>query len=162
MPIRKNLPVHRDPYLPRMGPKEVAICRSCGAIYHRKRWSMENSPAVLKDRTLRSVTCPACPKKQDSFPGGVVMLSGEYLAPHKEQILHLVRNEEARAKRVNPLERVISIKDSLKSVEIQTTSDRFAQWIGTEIHRVFKGDVTYHRSRDDRFIRVKWHRGQER
>jgi NMD protein affecting ribosome stability and mRNA decay len=161
MPIRKNLAVHRDPYLPLMGPKEVALCRSCGAVYHRKRWSMVNSPALLQGRTLRSVTCPACQKRQDSFPGGIIMLSGEFLAPHKEQILHLVRNEEARAKRVNPLERIISIKDNLKSVEIQTTSDRFAQRIGMEIHRAYKGDVTYHWSRDDKFIRVKWSRGQE-
>jgi NMD protein affecting ribosome stability and mRNA decay len=161
MPIRKNLAAYRDPYLPLMGPNEVAICRSCGAVYHRKRWSMVNSPALLEGRTLRSVTCPACLKRQDSFPGGIIMLSGEFLMPHREEILQLVRNEEARAKRVNPLERIISIKDNLKSVEIQTTSDRFAQRIGMEIHRAYKGDVTYNWSRNDKFIRVKWCRGQE-
>lgn len=162
MPIRKNLAVHRNPYLPRMGPKEVAFCRNCGAVYHRKRWSMETSPVLLKGRTLRSLTCPACQKGQDSFPGGMIMLSGEFLAPHKEQILHLVRNEEARAKRVDPLERIISIKDNLKSVEIQTTSDRFARRIGMVIQRAYKGDITYHGSEGDKLIRVMWHRGQER
>jgi len=162
MPIRKNLAVHRDPYLPLMGPKEVAVCQDCGAVYQRKRWSMEIQSGLLKGRTVRSVTCPACQKGQDSFPGGVITLSGEFLKPHREEILHLVRNEEARAKRINPLERIISIKDNLKSVEIQTTSDRFAQRIGMEIHRAYKGDVTYNWSRDEKFIRVKWRRGQER
>ncbi|MBI3596473.1 MAG: hypothetical protein HY203_04890 [Nitrospirae bacterium] len=158
MPIRKNLAVHRDPYLPLMGPKEVAVCPTCGAVYHHKRWSMESLPALVKGRTVRSAICPACQKGHDSFPGGIITLSGEFLVPNKEQILHLVRNEEARAKRINPLDRIISIKDNLKSVEIQTTSDRFAQRIGMEIQRAYKGDVTYNWSRDDKFIRVKWHR----
>ncbi|HTN42683.1 MAG TPA: BCAM0308 family protein [Nitrospiria bacterium] len=162
MPIRKNLPVHRDPYLPLMGPKEAAVCRSCGAVFHHKRWSMQILPATTRNRKTRSITCPACQKKRDSFPGGIITLSGEFLAPNREEILNLVRNEEARAKRVNPLERIISIKDNLKSVEIQTTSERFAQRVSMEIHRAYKGDVTYHWSRDDKFIRVKWHRGRER
>jgi NMD protein affecting ribosome stability and mRNA decay len=162
MPIRKNLAIHRDPYLPLRGPKEVAVCRTCGAVYHHKRWAMQILPTLMKDRTVRSVTCPGCQKRQDSFPGGIIQLSGEFLVPKKEEILHLVRNEEARAKENNPLERIISIKDNIKSVEIQTTSDRFAQRIGMEIHRAYKGDVTYHWSRGDKFIRVKWHRGLER
>jgi NMD protein affecting ribosome stability and mRNA decay len=162
MPIRKNRAVHRDPYLPLMGPKEVAVCRNCGAVYYQKRWFFESQPGLLKGRTVRSVTCPACQKEEDSFPGGVISLSGDFLMPHREEILHLVRSEDARAKRINPLERIISIKDNLKSVEIQTTSDRFAQRIGMEIHRAYKGDVTYNWSRDEKFIRVKWRRGEER
>ncbi|MBI3610795.1 MAG: hypothetical protein HY204_08855 [Nitrospirae bacterium] len=158
MPIRKNLAVHRDPYLPLMGPKEVAVCRHCGAVYHRKRWSLESPPVAVEGRTIRSVVCPACQKMHDSFPGGIIVLSGEFLKPHKEQIIGLVRNEEARAKKNNPLERIISIKDNGNGVEIQTTSDRFAQRIGMEIQRAYKGDITYHWSRDDKFIRVKWHR----
>ncbi len=161
MPIRKNLAVYRDPYLPLMGPKEAAVCKRCGAVYHRKHWSIEKSPDLFKGGKSRSVVCPACQKINDAFPGGIITLSGEFLKPLKEQILHLIRNEEARAKKINPLERIISVKDGGNVVEIHTTSDRFAQRIGMEIHRAYKGDVTYHWSRDDKFIRVTWHRGQE-
>lgn len=161
MPIRKNLAVYRDPYLPLLGPKEVAVCKRCGAVYHRKRWSIERSSDLLTEGKIRSVVCPACQKTHDGFPGGIIILSGEFLKPLKEQILHLIRNEESRAKRINPLERIISIKEGGDRVEIHTTSDRFAQRIGMEIRRAYKGDVTYHWSRDDKFIRVKWHRGQE-
>lgn len=161
MPIRKNLAVYRDPYLPLMGPKEAAVCKRCGAVYHRKRWSMETPTDFLKDAEIRPVVCPACQKTQDDFPGGIITLSGAFLKPHKDEILQLIRNEEDRAKRINPLERIISIKDQGKNVEIHATSDRFAQRIGMEIQRAYKGEVTYHWSRDDKFIRVKWHREQE-
>ena len=80
---------------------------------------------------------------------------------HKEQILHLIRNEETRAKKNNPLERIILIKDQGTTVEVQTTSDRFAQRIGMEIQRAYKGEVNYHWARDDKFIRVTWQRGEE-
>ncbi|MBI3995571.1 MAG: hypothetical protein HY349_06315 [Nitrospirae bacterium] len=162
MPIRKNLAVHRDPYLPLMGPKETAVCRRCGASYRRKRWSMEKPLDLRQESGVRSVVCPACQKVNDSFPGGIIRLGGAFLKPHREEIIGLIRNEEARAKTINPLERVILIKDEGSFVEVQTTSDRFAQRIGMEIHRAYKGEVTYHWSRDDKFIRVTWHRGQER
>jgi NMD protein affecting ribosome stability and mRNA decay len=147
--------------MPLMGPKEVAVCKRCGAVYHRKRWSIEKSSDLLKGGKIRSVVCPACQKTKDDFPGGIITLDGEFLKSHKGEILHLIRNEETRAKRINPLERIISIKDQGKSVEVHATSDRFAQRIGMEIHRAYKGDVEYHWSRDDKFIRVKWQRGQE-
>ena len=161
MPIRKNLAVYRDPYLPLMGPKERAICSRCGAVYHHKHWSIEKPLDLLTDKKIRSVVCPACQRTHDAFPGGIVDLSGDFFKPHKEEILHLIRNEESRAKKTNPLERIISIKDEGNSVEVHTTSDRFAQRIGMEIQRAYKGDITYHWSRDDKFIRVKWHREQE-
>jgi NMD protein affecting ribosome stability and mRNA decay len=161
MPIRKNLAVNHDPYLPWLGPKEGGVCKSCGAVYRNKRWSMEDAASSLKGRVVRSVTCPGCRKVHDSFPGGIVTLSGGFLAPHKEEILHLIRNEESRARQNNPLERIITIKDEGRAVEVQTTSDRFAQRIGREIHRAYKGEVNYLWSRDDKFIRVKWHREQE-
>ena len=77
---------------------------------------------------------------------------------YKDQILHLVRNVETRAKEVNPLERIISIKNRKGDVEIQTTNERLAQRIGREIQRAYKGDVKYHWSRDDKFVRVDWDR----
>ena len=86
------------------------------------------------------------------------MLNGEFLKVHKDQIVHLVRNAEARAKEINPLERIISIKNLKGGVEIQTTNEKLAQRIGREIERAYKGDTKYHWSRDDKFVRVDWHR----
>jgi hypothetical protein len=106
--------------------------------------------------------CPAGRKTRDDFSGGIVRLGGGFLKPHKEEILHLIRNQETRAKTVDPLERIILVKDHGNFVEIRTTSDRFAQRIGKELRRAYKGEVTYQWSRDDTFLRVRWHRGPER
>ena len=136
------------------------ICRMCRSIYHHKRWYLEGEAPLSKDQKARMslAICPACRKIQDRFPSGIITLTGEFLKTHKDQILHLVRNEEARAKEINPLERIISIKDRRGSVEIQTTNERLAQRIGREIQRAYKGDAKYHWSRDDKFVRVDWHR----
>jgi NMD protein affecting ribosome stability and mRNA decay len=162
VPIRKNLAVTHDPYSPWMGPKEAAVCRGCGAVYHRKHWALEAPTSWTRGRTIRRVTCPACRKKRDDYSGGIIRLGGGFLKPHKEEILHLIRNQERRATTVNPLERIILVKDHGNFVEIRTTSDRFAQRIGKEVQRAYKGEVTYQWSRDDKFLRVKWRRGGER
>jgi NMD protein affecting ribosome stability and mRNA decay len=164
VPIRKNLSVHRDPYLSTRSLralKEGAICERCGAIYHHKRWSMDSTLMKVKGREVRKVICPACRKIRDHFPGGIITLRGDYLKVHKDQILRLIQNEESRAMRINPLERVISVKDKNNYVEIHTTNERFAQRIGREIQRSCKGRVAYHWSGDNKSVRVEWHRSEE-
>ena len=102
--------------------------------------------------------CPACHKIQDRFAGGVITLEGRFLKTHKDQIIHLIQNQETRAKAINPLERIISIKNRGDRVEVQTTNERLAQRIGREIQRAYKGKAAYHWSRDNKFVRVEWHR----
>jgi NMD protein affecting ribosome stability and mRNA decay len=158
--IQKSTPVFKDPYLAGGGSREAVICKICHAIYHHKRWYLEGEVLLSKAQKARvdMVTCPACRKIHDHYPGGILTLQGKFLKAHKDEILHLVRNEEARAKGINPLERVIMIKDRRDRVEIQTTNERLAQRIGREIQRAFKGKASYHWSRDDKFVRVDWHR----
>jgi len=158
--LQKSTPVFKDPYLPGAGRHELAMCSVCHAIYHHKRWYPEGEITLSKAQKtkLDMVTCPACRKTHDRYPGGIITLQGGFLKTHKDQILHLVRNEEARARKINPLERLISIKNIRGGVEIQTTNERLAQRIGREIQRAYKGDAAYHWSRDDKFVRVDWHR----
>ena len=156
MPIRKNLEILRDPYLPWGGLKGAVVCKQCGAVYRNKSWSLYAAPAALKGHAVRSIVCPACRKVHDHFTAGIVALRGEFLKIHKEQILHLVRNEEARAGRVNPLERIIAIKDKNGEIEISTTSERFAQRIGRKLERAYKGRTVYHWSGGDKQVRVEW------
>jgi hypothetical protein len=92
----------------------------------------------------------------------VITLRGEFLTTHKDQILQLIRNEEARAKEGNPLARIISIKEMESSIEIQTTTERFAERIGKEIKRAFKGKISYHWTHGDKLVRVEWYREREK
>ncbi len=170
---QKNITRHRIPelkrgteaknlghYVLKKGLKEPAKCTMCQSVYHHKRWYLKDEPIAveLKDGPMELTVCPACRKIQDHFPEGVVALRGEFLTSHKDQILHLIRNEEIRAKGVNPLERIISIKEMEDFIEIQMTSERLAQRIGKDIKRAFKGEVSYHWSKDDKLLRVEWRR----
>ncbi len=161
MPIRKNLAVSRDPYFDRKGQKEVAICKKCGALYRHKRWSFDDPMATKPGLEYRKVICPACRKIRDGFPGGIITLRGGFMRARGDQILRLVHNEGTRAKRINPMERIISVRKGRDRVEIQTTSERFAQRIGREIQRAYKGTVAYRWSKVNKFMRVDWYREGE-
>ncbi len=160
---RRTIPSGTDPYLPWGGTRDNVVCKVCRAVYHHKRWypegewSLKEEPKTPMGQTL----CPACRKAHDHFAGGVLTLRGGFFAGHKDQILNLVRNEEARAIGVNPLERIIAIENGGDYMEIRTTSERMAQRIGREIQRAYKGDIVYRWSRDNKFVRVDWHRGEE-
>ncbi|MBI1820284.1 MAG: hypothetical protein HY036_04650 [Nitrospirae bacterium] len=166
-PIRGTAPKISDPYLPREGMPEPAKCKICQSVYHHKRWYAKDDPFALQaqNEPMELTVCPACRKAKDHFPGGVVTLRGGYLVAHKDQILHLIRNEETRAKKDNPLEVIFSVKDMGNRIEIHTTNEKLAQRIGKEIHRAFKGEVSYHWTHDlphDKFVRVEWHREAEK
>jgi len=103
------------------------------------------------------VVCPACLKIRDNFPGGIVTLSGDFLIAHKDEFLHLIRNEEQRARGFNPLERVMSIKENGHGrIVINTTTEKLAQRLGRAFKKAFRGDVTYSWSHDDKLVRVAW------
>ncbi len=160
MPIRKNLASSRDPYRPWGGLKGRPVCSSCGSLYLRKTWHLpEKSPKkAKKTESLNRVLCPACRKIRDKFSSGIVQLQGDFLVVHKGEILNRIKNEADRAAQVNPLERIILIEDFGDRVRVETTSERFAQRIGRELQRAFKGKTTYHWPKEDKQIRVEWTR----
>jgi len=155
-----NEPRNRDSYGQSKGLSEPAFCVVCHSVYKHKRWYLETKMLryQMMVQSARETICPACRKARDRFPGGVIVLTGPFLAENKNPIMHLVRNEEKRAKQVNPLEGIIAIKDFGHTLEIETTNEKFAQRIGKEIKRAFKGEIAYHWTHGDKFVRVEWHR----
>jgi hypothetical protein len=106
-----------------------------------------------------TIVCPACLKIRDNFPGGIVTLKGDYVLPHKQNLMNLVKNEEARARGFNPLERVMSVKENgFGSIVISTTNEKLAQRLGRAIKKAFHGEVAYHWSHDNKLARVDWER----
>jgi hypothetical protein len=55
------------------------------------------------------------------------MLTGEFVAKHRGEILGLVRNEETRAKAEHPLSRLINIKGQDQALFITTTDPHLAR-----------------------------------
>jgi NMD protein affecting ribosome stability and mRNA decay len=149
-----------DPYMPKGGRHEIAICKECHAIYRGKRWFLDEElyRANIKKKTSNSVICPACLKIRDNYPGGVVTLKGDFLRNHKDDILNLVRNEGDRSLRDNPLERIMSINENRERIEIQTTNEKLAQKIGKAVYKAYSGELEYKWSEQNKFVRVDWNR----
>jgi hypothetical protein len=148
-----------DPYMPRGASRSVSVCGGCRAVYMNKRWYADGEvyDRVMNNPERAEVICPACLKIRDNFPGGIVTLKGDYVLPHKTDLMNLVRNEEERARGLNPLERVIAIKENgFGSIVISTTNEKLAQRLGRAIKKAFHGEVAYHWSHDNKLVRVDW------
>jgi len=156
---KKAIDTYKDPYLPKEGQYEMTMCKKCHAIYHNKRWSFDEALYKKKrdhKKTMLSL-CPACQKIRDRYAEGYVTLKGDYLKEHKQDILNLIKNEEERAKGLNPLERIAEIKDKDNLVEITTTHEKLAQRIGKKVQKACQGDLAI-KMTQDRITRVMWER----
>jgi hypothetical protein len=148
-----------DPYLPRGASRKMMVCESCHAIYSNKRWYSDPDlyKTAMENPTTITAVCPADLKIRDNFPGGIVTLKGDYVLPHKQDLLNLIKNEEERARGFNPLERVMSVKENgYGSIVISTTNEKLAQRLGRAIKKAFHGEVTYRWSHDNKLARVDW------
>ena len=149
---RKNVDRTNDPYIPRKGAPEAGICPDCRAINRKKRWYVDPEEyALLKRSGAPLRRCPACRKIADAFPSGVLTLRGRFLTTHRREILTVARNEEKRARGINPLERD-------DGMEILTTDEKLAQRIGREIRKAFRGTLDYKWSEDANLLRLTWER----
>lgn len=157
--IRKNIEDFGDPYMHSQEPHGDAQCRECSAVYHNQRWYLpECLPPDLKNHKLSHVVCPACRKIADGVPGGVLKLSGRFLELHRDDILHLLHNEENAARQSNPLERIMSVETNGTSTVVQTTNEKLAQRLGKAVHRAYGGELDYKWSEDTKLARVTWRR----
>jgi hypothetical protein len=148
----------KDPYLPK-GAKGNAVCECCSSVYRNKRWYADKRyfKEGVKKRELIKIVCPACLKMRDNFPGGILTLKGKDILLHKKDLMNLIRNEEERARGLNPLERIMSIKeDGYGNIIISTTNEKLAQRLGREIKKAFHGKVFYQWSHDNKLLRVDW------
>lgn len=155
---KKSINSEKDPYLLKISPGDMAVCKRCGALYHGKRWSLGKKVAPAGKKKALTVLCPACQKVQDNFAEGYVTIRGGFLKEHRDDILGLVRNKEAHAMHFNPLDRIISLKEGKGSVDITTTTEKLAQRIGQMLKKAFSGRVEYKWSSDVKLARIVWTR----
>lgn len=159
-----------DPYSMKGAPKGLLQCPECQAVYHRKRWSLPgaSSPRSTKASSAtpkkptkpimvpESFICPACRKLRDGYAEGFLTIQWPNWGNHKAEVLGLIHNEESRAARNNPLERVMSIRTRPDGADIETTTEHFAQRLGKHLDRAFKGKISYKWSHKDKLARVAW------
>jgi len=145
----------QEPYLSKGGKPDGSVCKGCGITYRNKRWQLES---IAPEERSGEVLCPACERIQGEHPAGVVTLSGDYLAQHKEEILNSLKQHEAKHRQKNPLGRIMEIKEEDGQIIITTTDDKLAQKIGRELFKAQKGELHYQWSHDLNMVRVEWMR----
>lgn len=142
-----------DPYKSKSKLPEPTVCPDCGAIYHNGRWQWGDRPA-----SAHETPCPACHRIRDRVPAGYLTLSGEFFAAHREEILNLIRNAEAKAKQEHPIERIMACEEQEEGVLVTFTDAHLARGAGEAICHAFKGELEFHYADEDVTLRVNWKR----
>lgn len=143
-----------DSYKAKGKLRDPTRCPECGAVFLKGRWTWNGAPRGI----VHELRCPACQRIQDGFPAGYLSLGGEYLAGHREEILNLARNCEAREKAAHPLQRIIAIEDVEGGILVTTTDAHLARRIAESVHDACKGSLALHYSKEENLLRATWKR----
>lgn len=144
-----------DPTKPTKKMPDPTVCPDCGATYIDGRWTWRHGPAEAPRHP-----CSACQRIRDDYPAGFVTIEGRFAMSHRDEILRIANNAEAREKETHPINRIMRISEEDEKIVIRTTEIHLAQAIGKAIHRAFEGDLEI--SYDEDIVRVHWTRDDAR
>lgn len=142
-----------DPYRATRKPPEPTRCPECNASFMDGRWSWQPAPPDSNEQL-----CPACQRIQDEFPAGYVVIKGEYLKDHRDEIIQVIHGKEKREKVEHPLQRIMSIDNVASGMQVSTTDSHLARGIGEALHDALSGDLKIRYSKDENLVRVTWKR----
>lgn len=143
-----------DTYRPPEKLPEPSVCADCGAVYDRGRWLWAERPADAEE-----VLCPACRRIRDHYPAGFLFLAGAFLDSHRDELMHLLRHHEEKAKSEHALVRIMDIEDDEDGGLLVTTTDiRLARDLGEALHRAYDGELEFHYNEGEKLLRVHWRR----
>ncbi len=146
-----------DPYLARAKRQGPARCSGCGAVFQAGRWQWAGAPGAEAPGAEEAL-CPACERARDDYPAGVVTLGGAFLAAHRDEILGLIRHQEALEKGEHPLNRILSLREIEGGLEIATADIHLPRRLGEALHRAYGGELDYRYEPERYFLRVAWSR----
>lgn len=142
-----------DPYRAREKWPEPTTCPECGAIVHRGRWQWGAAAPDAKKHL-----CPACQRVRDRVPAGQLILSGEFFKAHREEILHLVRNAETKARAEHALERIMDVVEEADRTVVTFTDAHLVHGIGNDLRHAYDGELESHYTDEGDLLRVAWRR----
>lgn len=142
-----------DPYRARGKWPEPTTCPECRAIFHRGRWQWGEAPPGAEQHL-----CPACRRVRDRVPAGELTLSGEFFREHRQEIMRLIRNAEAKARAEHPLERIIAIKDEGDRSVVTFTDGHLVHGIGKALYHAYHGELDSQHTDEGDLVRVSWRR----
>jgi len=142
-----------DPYRARGKWPEPTVCPECHAVFHRGRWQWATAEPDAEEHL-----CPACQRVRDRVPAGQLTLSGEFFNTHRDEVLHLIRNTETKARAEHPLERIIEIVEQGTQTVITYTDGHLARGTGAALHHAYDGELDSRYTDEGDLLRVSWRR----
>ena len=134
--------------------REPAMCERCGALYQHRVWRARGPLPFPKGMTW--TVCPACEQRESHEYFGRVVLSGPFVAAHRDEIERRIRNVEKRAAFTQPERRLVDLNRERDGLEVLTTSQKLAHRIGRELEKAFGGAAHFHWSESDGALEVRW------
>ena len=142
-----------DPYRRTAKPVEPTVCPTCHAVFTDGRWTWTKPPTEANEES-----CPACQRIRDQFPAGYVVIKGEFIKAHRDEIVALITAKEKRENAEHPLQRIMTIEDVREGMQVATTDSHLARGIGEALYDAYKGDLKLRYSRDENLLRATWKR----
>ncbi len=142
-----------DPYEARGKYSEPTVCSDCHAVYHRGHWTWSDAP-----KGAHEALCPACHRIRDKLPAGDVLLEGEFVDAHRDELTRLARKEEAREKAEHPLHRIMSIEPGTGTMRVTTTDIHLARSIGEAVRHAYRGRLDLDYAKNEYSLRARWRR----
>jgi hypothetical protein len=145
---------NHDPYFLKGKCSDPSVCEKCGVVFRHGNFEwLEKAPA-----NASKFLCPACKRIDTKYEGGVVVIEGNFLAKHKDEILNIIKNTENNERKYRPLERILEFVDNNGRIAIKTTYEHIARRIGEAVHDACKGELTVKYPADEKYVRVHWQR----
>lgn len=132
---------------------EPAVCSECHAVFHEGRWQWASVPD-----SAHHVICPACNRVKDNAPAGFVILKGDFLIAHADEITRLIRHHAEHEHKEHPLKRIIAMDNSQDVMSITTTDTHLARGIGEAVHHAYQGKLEVDHVAGENLVRVHWSR----
>jgi len=133
--------------------KEPTVCPTCGAVFHKGRWTWR-----VKLEGAHEALCPACHRIHDKYPKGLVTIKGPFKDTQREQVIGLVKNTEEKEKKEHPLSRIMAIESRPEGLVVSTTDTHLSRRIGDSLKHAYLGKLELHYDQDEEFVRVTWTR----
>ena len=132
---------------------EPSVCSGCGAIFHKGGWRWGVAPA-----NAHKHVCPACQRIHDRLPAGVIHITGAFFDEHRQEILGMMHNIEAREKSEHPLQRIMSIHADDDGTAIALTDFHITRAIADALTNSYQGEMDIAFTEKNGVMRASWTR----
>lgn len=137
----------------------VRVCKGCGAVSERKRWTLDSArreQALAEGRPIEETLCPGCERLHMGRVDGFVELRGPVVAEKTHEIKRTIDHIVEEAREDDPVHHIASYTVMEDRVALETTSMWLAETIGKAINRQYRGELRIQFSPGASFVRVYW------